>query len=161
MHSASASYTYLIIVQVWPDWPGANLLDVSLIRGAMDSLSIYGRLCCGCCGGSSWKVAATCGSVFVKNLCDSRLATSSWAWTRPSGLHNEGTLETLQPCLHLATSHSSAFSICSFTQLCLAAQTVPLSQADATPLVAVALALHRFCVANAHAAFHYGAAFGW
>ena len=53
MHSVSASHTYLIIVQVWPDWPGANLLDVSLISGLINSLSICGRLHCGCCSGSS------------------------------------------------------------------------------------------------------------
>ena len=112
-------------------------------------------------GGSSWKCGSTFGGTFAKNLCERMSATSSWAWTNPSGPFREGTLVILRPCLQPATSHRLAFSIYSSAHLCFAARTVPFNRACVMARIVVSFAPCRFWAAMAHAAFHQGVAFGW
>ena len=144
MQSASASQAHFRTIHIWPDWPGADLEAACLMSGSINSLSTFSSWHGGCGGGSSWKCISTFRGSFLKNLCESKSATSSCEWTKHSGPLKEGTLETLWPCLHAATSQRLDFSMYSFAHCLFTAHTAPLRRACAVFRASLFLVLRRF-----------------
>ena len=160
MRSASASHAHLSSVHVWPNWPGADLEVACLRSGVISSLVMVGHCHVGRCGGLSAKCRSTGGRACMKNLCERISATSLWEWTRPVGPCSAGTLETLQPCCHVATSHSFVFSIYSSAYFHFALRTTLLSWVCAVFHADLSVAPRSFHVADVQSLFHQGVAFG-
>src|SRR5258708_32785490 len=110
-HLGCAVQAHFRIIQVWPDWPGVDLLDAFESRAPTRSLSNRGRVRVGLGGGSSSNVTATSGGVWGKKQLERMSVTSSCVCTNLFGPFRNGTLDTLCPCLQVATSQSWAFLI--------------------------------------------------
>src|SRR5713226_9176693 len=103
-HSGCADQAHLRMVQVWPDMPGADLLAAFCSRLPTSSLLNGGSVHVGCGGGSSLNISSTSGGVWGKKRCDRMSVISLCECTNPSVPFSDGTLDSLHPCLHAATS---------------------------------------------------------
>src|SRR5258708_22099154 len=72
--SGCADQAHFRIVQVWPDWPGVDLLDAFESRVPTSSPSSWGRVWVGLGGGSSSNVAVTFGGAWGKKRFERMLA---------------------------------------------------------------------------------------
>src|SRR6267154_4068503 len=146
-HFGSTAMAHLRIVHVWPECPAADLLLAFLRRASTSSSLKGGSIHVGFRGGSSSKFTSTLNGVWEKKHCERTLVISLCMCTNPSGPCNDGTFDTLRPCLQAATSQSCAFSMYSLAHLLFAIRTVPLSLACVEACISFVWAFRRFCIA--------------
>src|SRR5258708_3012246 len=146
--------------QVYPEAPGAEVLDVLPRRVPIVSGVKDGTRRGGSCGGSSGSRHGTSGGLGTKKRLLRASVFPLWWYSRPASTFKGGTFDSRCPRLQVATSHSFDDPITLSAHFRLAARVAPRRCAEATFLAWAPSAVCSILTATTHVSSHQGEALG-